>query len=55
MSTADRTDLIEEYQARYDVFNEYAPKLMSAEEAVNCRRNCNKEQRSDNENSNACI
>ena len=23
---------IEEYQARYDVFNEYAPKLMSAEE-----------------------
>ena len=29
---ADRTDLIEEYQARYDVFNEYAPKLMSAEE-----------------------
>lgn len=23
---ADRIDLIEEYQARYDVFNEYAPK-----------------------------
>ncbi len=29
---ADRTDLLEEYQARYDVFNEYAPQLMSAEE-----------------------
>lgn len=28
----DRTDLKEEYQARYDVFNEYAPQLMSAEE-----------------------
>lgn len=50
---ADRTDLIEEYQARYDVFNEYAPKLMSAEEVEAelkrkiCRRNCNKEQRPD--------
>ena len=31
---ADRTDLIEEYQARYDVFNEYAPKLMSAEDEL---------------------
>ena len=29
---ADRTDLIEEYQARYDVFNEYAPKLLSEDE-----------------------
>ena len=29
---ADRTDLKEEYQARYDVFNEYAPKLMSEAE-----------------------
>ena len=29
---ADRTDLKEEYQARYDVFNEYAPQLMSEEE-----------------------
>ena len=29
---ADRTDLLEQYKARYDVFNEYAPKLMSAEE-----------------------
>lgn len=29
---ASRQDLIDEYQARYDVFNEYAPKLMSAEE-----------------------
>lgn len=28
----DRTDLKEEYQARYDVFNEYAPQLMSTEE-----------------------
>ena len=27
-----RQDLKDEYQARYDVFNEYAPKLMSAEE-----------------------
>ena len=29
---ADRTDLIEEYQTRYDVIKEYAPSLMSAEE-----------------------
>ena len=29
---ADRTDLKEEYQLRYDVINEYAPSLMSAEE-----------------------
>lgn len=29
---ADRTDLLEEYQARYDIINEYAPALMSAEE-----------------------
>lgn len=29
---ADRTDLKEEYQFRYDVINEYAPQLMSAEE-----------------------
>lgn len=29
---ADRTDLIEEYQKRYDVINEYAPKLLSEEE-----------------------
>ena len=29
---ADRTDLKDEYQARYDVFSEYAPQLMSAEE-----------------------
>ena len=28
----DRTDLKEEYQARYDVFSEYAPQLMSVEE-----------------------
>lgn len=28
----DRTDLLEEYQTRYDVINEYAPSLMSAEE-----------------------
>ena len=28
----NRDDLRAEYQARYDVFNEYAPKLMSAEE-----------------------
>ena len=29
---ADRTDLIEEYQARYDVIEKYAPQQMSAEE-----------------------
>ena len=29
---ADRTDLMEEYQARYDIFKEYAPQMMSAEE-----------------------
>lgn len=29
---AERTDLLEEYQARYDIFMEYAPKMMSAEE-----------------------
>lgn len=28
----DRVELKTEYQARYDVFNEYAPQLMSAEE-----------------------
>lgn len=27
-----RADLLEEYKARYDVFNEFAPQLMSAEE-----------------------
>ncbi len=29
---ADRADLLEEYQKRYDVINEYAPSMMSAEE-----------------------
>lgn len=29
---ADRKDLLEEYQARYAVMNEFAPKLMSEEE-----------------------
>ena len=29
---AERTDLKDEYQARYDVFNEYAPQLMSEAE-----------------------
>ncbi len=29
---ADRTELKEEYQARYDVISEYAPKLLSADE-----------------------
>ena len=28
---AERTDLKEEYQARYDIYQEYAPKMMSAE------------------------
>ena len=29
---ADRTDLLESYQRRYDVMNEFAPKMLSAEE-----------------------
>jgi len=29
---ASRTDLLEEYQARYNIFQEYAPKMLSAEE-----------------------
>ena len=29
---ADRTDLLEAYQARYDIMKEYAPKQLSAEE-----------------------
>ena len=29
---ADRTDLLEQYKARYDVFTEYAPKLLSEDE-----------------------
>lgn len=29
---ADRTDLKEQYQARYDIFQEYAPKMLSADE-----------------------
>lgn len=29
---ADRTELKAEYQARYDIISEYAPKMMSAEE-----------------------
>ena len=29
---ADRTDLLEQYKARYDVFKEYAPKLLSEDE-----------------------
>lgn len=29
---ADRTDLLEQYKARYDVFSEYAPKLLSEDE-----------------------
>lgn len=29
---ADRTDLLEQYKARYDVFNEYASKLLSEDE-----------------------
>lgn len=29
---SERTDLLESYQARYEVFSEYAPKMLSAEE-----------------------
>lgn len=32
MCPSERTDLKEEYQARYDVINEYAPKLLSEDE-----------------------
>lgn len=35
---ADRAELREEYQTRYDIINEYAPKLMSAEEVKACLR-----------------
>ena len=31
-SVKERTDLLEQYKARYDVFNEYAPKLLSEDE-----------------------
>lgn len=31
---ADRTDLMAQYQFRYDVINEYAPKLLSEEEVT---------------------
>ena len=30
----DRTDLIEEYQKRYDIISEYAPKMLSKDEAI---------------------
>ncbi len=33
---ADRTELKAEYQTRYDIISEYAPKLMSAEEVKAC-------------------
>lgn len=33
---AERVDLLEQYQARYDIINEYAPKLMSKEEVKVC-------------------
>ena len=33
---AERADLKEQYQARYDIINEYAPKLMSKEEVKAC-------------------
>lgn len=29
---SERTDLLGEYQARYDIFSEYAPRMMTAEE-----------------------
>lgn len=29
---AERADLLQEYQARYDIFMEYAPRMMTAEE-----------------------
>ncbi|MDD3403169.1 MAG: GatB/YqeY domain-containing protein [Hespellia sp.] len=33
---ADRTDLLEEYQYRYDIVSSYAPKLMTEEEVRAC-------------------
>ena len=33
---AERVELLEQYQARYDIINEYAPKLMSKEEVKVC-------------------
>ena len=33
---ADRTELKAEYQTRYDIISEYAPRLMSAEEVKAC-------------------
>lgn len=33
---ADRVELKAEYQSRYDIINEYAPRLMSAEEVKSC-------------------
>ena len=33
---AERADLLEQYQARYDIINEYATKLMSKEEVKAC-------------------
>ena len=34
--TAEREELKAEYQTRYDIINEYAPQLMSAEEVKSC-------------------
>jgi uncharacterized protein YqeY len=33
---AERTELKAEYQTRYDIINEYAPKMMSEEEVKTC-------------------
>lgn len=33
---AERAELKAEYQTRYDIINEYAPQLMSAEEVKSC-------------------
>lgn len=35
---AEREELKAEYQTRYDIINEYAPQLMSAEEVKSCIR-----------------
>ena len=32
---AERADLLEQYQARYDIISEFAPQMMSAEEVEN--------------------
>ena len=57
---ATRTDLLDEYNTRYAIFEEYAPAMMSAEEVEKAHRavfgcNRNRKQRTDNEGSHAAF